>query len=755
MEAETAASPDEIGGDGEAIAKRWHLEIKLAKKARAKWWKRSKKIIARYRNETPGDREEKEGAARFNVLWSNVQTLLPAVYAKKPEPWVERRYRDSDPIGRAASTILERCVRVIIEKDYHAAMRQAALDYLLPGQGVVWLRYDPAYDGEEGAVASERVCTDHVDYEDFLANPARTCAELRWVARRSFLTRADMEKRFGEIAKSVPLDYKPKDLPDDDKGGAQDRMFKRATVWEIWNKDDKKVYFVSEHFGQPLEVADDPLKLDNFWPMPDPLLATTANDSIVPVPDYAQYFDQADELDRITGRIYALTKALKAAGVYDSSVPALQRLLEEGHDNTLIPVPNWSEFTQKGGMAKAIDLLPIKDIAEVLIRLYESRQQIKNDLYEITGIADIVRGQSQGPAKTATEQRIKGQFASLRLQDRQQAVQRFCRDAIAIIAEIVAEHFSPETLFLMSGYGETEEFRSNPDQGRATFQKAAELLKHEKLRGFRVEIETDSTVEADAQAEKQARIEFIGAVAQFMPQAIEGATQHPMLAPLFGKMLLFGVRAFKVGRDLESAMENAIVEMERAKDAPPKPSPEEMQAQAKAEIDKKLADNQADIDQQNAANERDIAQKNAQNERNIKLIGAHNDMKIAAMKGAQDVAHKERAASQERETKKAMAGDERIQKQLSHASEIQAKNDGARQDREIARKKVEPGPEIEAAQSVLAKIPALVGQIVDESMDRAGDAMAKRINALKLPARVKRPTYDKDGNIVEVREEDA
>lgn len=600
---DSAISPEDIGTGPQGIAKRWHSEIKLAKKARKKWIDRSKKIVRRYRDERASEEERDytSGAGcRFNILWSNVQTLLPAVYAKPPEPWVERRFLDRDPIGRAASMILERSLRVVIEEGYyHQSVRKAVLDYLLPGQGVVWLRYEPTYkDGpqitdteaaeevvaEEDAynqtVASELVCTDYVHFEDYLTNPARTCDELRWIGKRAFLTRDQLVERFGkEIGKEVPLDHKPKDSQVDDKD-TDDSMFRQAAVWEIWNKEDRKVYFIVENFGKPLEIADDPLGLECFWPTPEPLLTTTANDSIIPVPDYVEYQDQAQEIDSLTARIYALTKAIKAAGVCDASVPELQRLLEEGQENVLYPIENWSEFTQKGGMAKAVDMLPIKEMAETLLALNQARQQIKNDLYEITGISDMVRGFSGGPAKTATEQRIKGQYANMRLSDRQAAVATFARDAIRIIAEMVAEHFSPKTLFLMSGYGETDEFRANPEEGMAQFEKAIELLRNDKLRGFRVDIETDSTIEPDASEEKQSRMEFLTALSNFMPQALEAAKQEPAIGPLMGKTLLFGMRAFKVGRDLESSMEQAIAQLEQQAQQPKPPGPEEVEAQA-------------------------------------------------------------------------------------------------------------------------------------------------------------------------------
>jgi hypothetical protein len=145
------------------------------------------------------------------------------------------------------------------------------------------------------------------------------------------------------------------------------------------------------------------------------------------------------------------------------------------------------------------------------------------------------------------------------------------------------------------------------------FQAAIDLLKKDKLRGFRVDIETDSTIEPDAQAEKQARVEFLGAVAQFLPQALEAAAQQPKMAPLMGKMLLFGVRGFRVGRELETAMEETIADLEKmAANPPPKPpTPEEIKAQteqAKAQAEVQKMQMQAQIDAATAQREQEQAQ---------------------------------------------------------------------------------------------------------------------------------------------------
>ena len=48
----------------------------------AKWTARTKKIIKRYRDDTRG--QTMNESAKFNILWSNIQTLRPTVYSRLP-----------------------------------------------------------------------------------------------------------------------------------------------------------------------------------------------------------------------------------------------------------------------------------------------------------------------------------------------------------------------------------------------------------------------------------------------------------------------------------------------------------------------------------------------------------------------------------------------------------------------------------------------------------------------------------------------
>lgn len=617
-----AEDPADFGTDKRGIAARWIAELRLADKDAHKFLERGKKVVNRYLDERDSTNR---GATRFNVFWSNVQTLKPAIYATPPKPVVQRRYLDQDPVARAASTILQRAIQTNIELTaWHEVTDQAVLDYLLPGRGTCWARYEPhfedvqagavqdmetAEDGMQGPsdmpeaqvpaapglmpdadneagegpeddglqitqdaegqeVTYEEVCWDYVHWADFCHAPARVWQEVRWVARRVLMTREEGIERFGAIFKEVPLTWRPEGIDQDDMAY---QLFERARVYEIWDKPSRKVYWICPDYGEaPLDVRDDPLKLNDFFPCPRPLYATLGNMSLMPSPDLKMYQDQADELDDMTNRIAKLADAVRATGVFNSAIPAIERIMEEGAENKLYAVDQWDIFSAQGGFKGAVDFLPLADMVVALKQLVEVREQTKGDLYEITGIADIVRGQGQASA-TATAERLKGQFAQLRLRDRVQSVARFCRDMVRITGEIIAKHFQPQTLLLLSDYQQTQ--GASPELA----MQAIQLLKNDQTRGFRIEIEVDSTVIADQEAEQQARVAFLQMAGQFLAEAVPLAQQVPQLAPLAGQMLLFGVRGFPVGREMETVFETALEQLAQASqqpkpDAPPDPA---------------------------------------------------------------------------------------------------------------------------------------------------------------------------------------
>jgi hypothetical protein len=590
----------------------WYNCIAQYERTFKEWEGRADKIVKRYRDES---RSRNNPTAKFNILWSNVQTITPAVFARLPRPDVSRRFRDNDPIGRVASMMLERALEYEIEHygDYASAMKQAVQDRLLGGRGTAWVRYEPHIVGQAGGESEgapedgfqvtedadeaeteggiyredqERIeyeCApvDYVYWRDFGLTVARTWEEVTAIWRKVYMERAALVERFGEeLGGKIPLDTKPETSKSfNEKMGEGSR---EALIYEIWDKATGQVIWLSKSMGKILDTRDDPLQLENFWPCPKPMFSTLTTDSLIPVPDYVLYQDQARQLDTLADRIDGFIQALKVRGVYDASEPSLARLFTEGENNTLLPVKNYGAFSEKGGLVGAINLVDIKPIAEGLNMAYQAMEQVKGQIYEIMGIADIQRGQTD-PNETLGAQIIKSNNASGRLKTMQHEVVNFATTLLQIKAQIICNHFTDDTIIKISGAMQLSQ------QDQQLIPQALQLLKDEPAKNFRIEVTTDSMIYQDEQQEKQNRLEFLSAVSGFLSQAVPAAQATPELTPMLVEMLKFGVTAFKAGKGLEGLIdETADKFRQQAKAAegqPKPPSPEQQKMQMEMQME--------------------------------------------------------------------------------------------------------------------------------------------------------------------------
>lgn len=580
--------------------KGWLEKISKAGKLESDWRQAGRDVVDLYRDDERGSGAAeyvvKNTESSFNILHSNTETLKPALYSHTPRPDVRRRFLDEDPIAREATEVLNRGLSFCIDDgNFDETMEDAVQDYLLPGRGVIKEEYKPIFEKEEkrvpaipddqgnfddkvkfddeGAFTIDMVETlvgegtesKYVYWEDFRIGNARKWKDVPWVAFAEWMTKEDMKDEFGATAAAaVPMGAIQD--PENPNKDARD-VDEQARVWQVWCKVTRKVYTVAECYDGYLEKPqDDPLGLAGFFPTPKPLYSIQTNSTLIPRPEYAIYQDQAEELNIVSRRITVLTDALRRRGVYDSGFEELAQLADAG-DNEFIPVSDYSsKVLESGGIGALMAEAPIDKIAQVVVGLYQQREQIKSIIYEITGISDIQRGSTKA-SETLGAQQIKAQFGSLRLDPRQKAVQRFARDVLRLKAEIMSEHFSKSTLEQMTGLTISDE--------------AFELLSTDKDRGFRIDIETDSTIAPDIGAEQKNRIEFLTAVTGFITE-VAPLVQGGVLPPETAKQLfMFAIRSFKIPPALEESVEKIGAQNsdEQAAQARMKQQFDQMQAQ--------------------------------------------------------------------------------------------------------------------------------------------------------------------------------
>ena len=627
--------------DSKHTYQEWYKVITNYERTFKKWEARTDRIIKKYKDDS---RYQSNPNSRFNILWSNVQTIQPAIFARLPRPDVSRRFRDNDPIGRVASMLLERALEFELEhySDYKSTMNQAVLDRLLGGRGTAWVRYEPHIAGkkegdepEDGFEItenadedetkdateiedSERIeyeCApvDYVHWRDFGHTSARTWEEVTAVWRRVFMNRDALVERFGEdLGYKIPLDTRPDDIKKTE--GFSDYQ-SQALIYEVWDKETGKVLWISKSLGKILDERDDPLELEGFWPCPKPLYSTMTNESLEPIPDYTMYQDQARQLDTLSNRIEELINALRVRGVYDASASELQRLFSEGENNIMIPVKNWAAFAEKQGMRGAIDLVDIAPFAAALQQAYQAMEQVKGQIYEIMGIADIQRGQTD-PNETLGAQIIKSNNAAGRLKTMQHNVVDFATALLQIKAQIICNHFTDDTILKISGSQQLS------PQDQQFVPQALELLRNEAAANFRIEVTSDSMIFQDEEAEKNNRMAFLQAVGGFMQTALPAAANQPELAPMLMEMLKFSVTAFRAGKQLEGIIDETAdqirqqAEASKGKPKPPPPEIQKFQMQIQADQQKAQQQNQLDIQKFQAENELEKAKQEYQAQEN-------------------------------------------------------------------------------------------------------------------------------------------
>lgn len=547
----------------------------------------------------------------FNILHSNVETIVPAIYNSTPVPDIRRRFNDKDPIAREFADILERCISIQTDDNrLDAEIERQAQDAFLSGRGIVRLRFEadteeretengeqeieygvasgedaeqqPEEPGTQTIVSNERVSVEAVSWRDFVMGKAQRWSDVPWIAFRHHIDRDEMERLTdGEL-------YQAQIAGTEDNKPLLDQDNDDVFIWEIWCKRSKTVKFIRDEDGFVLSMKDDPLGLTGFFPMPEPVQPITLTGHLTPVCPFKVYEKLANELDLITKRIMKITSGLKVRGGFAGNTEDVTRIAD-ADDNELIPLANLEQLAATKGLDGAITWWPIDKAIQVLRELYQHREIIKQSIYEITGISDIVRGASNS-GETATAQQIKTQWGSLRIQKMQRLVQRQVRDVYVIMAEIITSKFSPERIEQMTGTSLIPQPTDAPEQVQQKLA-LADLFNNPQLAAYRIDIESDSTIRADMTRMRGEMNEFLNGTASFFAAMQPIVAAEPQLGAPAAEIYGSFARNFQLGRQAESAIDGMIELAQQVASQPKPPSPD----QIKSEMEAKKADAEAQV----------------------------------------------------------------------------------------------------------------------------------------------------------------
>lgn len=574
--------------DMAGLGKKWREKIDAALADDESYRTRCKKIEDMYSRaeafaEDGGDRE-------FQMFWANIEVLRPIIYSRPPQPVVQPRYKDRKELPRKASEVLERVLETDVElDDLHETLKLVRDCLALNGRGVPW-------------VLDNGECI-FVDREDFLCGRARHWKEVPWVARAAYLTRDEGVEAFGDVFLTASLEEHDNDGEEDSQ--QQERT---ALVWEIWDKTAAEVVWITEGVEDALAVSEPLINVKGFFPCPRPAYATLKPRTLIPVPDAVYYKDQLDEINELTSRISDLSESLRLKGFYASGAGDITKAIESAiraTDNKAIfvPVASLAAFGS-GSIKDSIIWLPVREVAEVITNLVALRRQLIDDVYEITGVSDIMRG-STDARETAKAQNLKAQYGAVRVRERQQEMARVARDIFRIKAEVFTESYDIAALLSMA---QVTDIPTNAaieqmamEQGQqeipadvVTVETLDTLFKSERSRPFILDVETDSTIQPDEEAEKASRMEFLGAIGGFMQQIGPMVQQRPETGPFAAELMKFVASGFRASRELGSTIDQFAEQLKALGQQPQQPSPEQIKAEAEA----KAIEQRAALEQQ-------------------------------------------------------------------------------------------------------------------------------------------------------------
>lgn len=595
-EAGTFETKAEATGENPSeFCKNWMTAIDLSGKGEEKWRKRGDKVYKLYRSE---EKEADEKKRSFNILYPNTETLKTAVYNSMAVPDIRRRYDQDDPNAKAVADTLEKAISYELDTgDAHSVLKAAVGDLTLPGRGVVRVRYEPTVEsipvmdgmgqpvmGPDGQpmmtdkITAQKTKIETVQWDDFRRGPGKTWPQVGWIAFRHWMTRDQLVALNEKVGELVTLDASDNNL-DKDKSNAVADTLKRSEVWEIWDKDAGEQIFIAKSYKEcELRRGPPDVKYDGFYPTPKPVYAVQTSNSLVPIDIYRYYEDQAEELNKITVRIEKLTEVLKFRGIGSSEInDALDRMKSLG-DGEIASVSNSFQLLQaKGGLDTAIWMWPTDQVVKVLQQLYINRDAVKQTIYEITGISDILRG-SVNPNEKLGQSEIKAKWGGLRIDDMQNEVARLARDLFRLMAGCIAEYFDPIILKQMTGIELT------PEQ--------IQLMRDETLLSYRIDIETDSTIRGDLTRNQQNVAQFVQGFGQFVQSVGPAVQQGIMPVTVAVEMVTSFARIFKLGRQVETALDNMKQQAEQPKQPQPPapPTPEQMLQHREQDIKSKELD---------------------------------------------------------------------------------------------------------------------------------------------------------------------
>jgi hypothetical protein len=638
--------------DGKPNHAYWRSQIDAAKEAQKETSEANQAAWDEYtrKSRKGGNKLRKNNADFCPTFWSSIRTIQPAYYSRTPKLIAEKADDSlNDTIANYACLNLERLAKYLIraQKSFDGTQAIARDTYLLGGKATtrvicetiitdepVKIRYaehqipDPAtqqptvvyldshgqpapegvelFRDEEGVYAESleeklekiKVNLIPVRYDDVLHTPnARDHDEVDWMSYGGSFTKPQVDKLFGKkVAEAIPYSEHGKDEDTKKKKHRENKTVptKYARIWEIWDKTSGELYWLAEGHTELIRAegyqGGDPYELDGFFPSPPFILGTCGQDDMYPTPDFIQLEPLINQIHALYSRLKSLIRALKRKGMYDASFSELAKLGNITDETEFLAIVNFQKLVNdKGGLEALVSWFPVKEVAAAVQELAQALQLYEQKFNELAGIPDLLRGTSD-PNETAAAQQLKGKFLSLRFSANQRDFQSLVRDGIELMCDLALKKFSDEKLAEICGvkYQEAQE--------QEMFPECLILLRNDEERKIRIDIETDSTITMNENAEIEQANYLAKTVFEGIAAVGQARQQAPEVLPVAAQTFKYAISKLRDGKQIESALKASIEAMMQP---PPPPDPSQdpalIKAQAQMQLDKQKAEQQMQL----------------------------------------------------------------------------------------------------------------------------------------------------------------
>lgn len=446
--------------------------------------------------------------------------------------------------------------------------------------------------GADVTVEEEEVYWEAGLYADLLVDPdIRKWNKVSKLAFRYQSSYREFREKFGQAG----LDTLSIAEIDEHKKG-------KPIIWfEYWDKFLREVYYCADNAGdfiQPLamiEASTDELKkvkpnskdkteepvLDNsdlyglsgFFPCTEPLSMNQSTKQFWPTPEYFQVQDMIDYVHECVGRMVQLSKAVRVRFFFDSSVTELKTLIGENWamgEGTGIGIPDLETtlMNAKGNLSNLVAYFPVEELLKGLETQYGNFQRGLDMFYQITGLSDLIRGQTNPDSdKTFGERQMEGKYALNRIEPFQNKVQEWIKDQYQLMMEMgfkmfrsdtVDEYVTPQTL---------------DEEDKQRYIPSLELLKDNKRRRFRMDFETDSTIAINEEWKKSKAIETANVISKMIESTANVVKETPEIGAVELKLMQHVVGDLVDGKlfidEIQEAIQEAIDKAKEPKDPEP------------------------------------------------------------------------------------------------------------------------------------------------------------------------------------------